>query len=253
MAAKTLGIRFWAGLFILLAPVVIGCAAVPRPYTGPPSLGLSGRETLLAYLASRPAAIKLKHQVEMRFMNETRVVEGYCVLARPGGFWARASVPLGVTLFEVKGADDGSVEVTTPIAKVEEARAPLYLARDIRRIYVTDCDSSASAVPVRAGFRVSCALPPRAPPATAEDGIEPDDDAVLEILSPGGVILEKQFFRDGSITATIVYEAYRLVDATWVPARISLEGRSIDYGLTIHLVEADPNFDVTRIFTAPAR
>ena len=228
------------------------CAASASARGGPTSLGLSGRATLAAYLAAIPPTIKMRHQVETRFGTRSEVVEGFCVLARPDQFWVRAMSPLGGTLFDVKGTRDGHVELDTPLDSIADARGPFYLARDIRRIYLENCPADADIKPVRDGFRVSCSLKGETEPGSADPGLEPPDDAMAEILSPSGIVWEKELYRGGEPTAVVHYDDYREVQGLWLAHRITLTGHTALYSLTILLLDADVTFDAARLFAKPA-
>jgi len=126
--------------------------------------------------------MKLRHQVETRMPGHTEVVDGFLVLARPESFWVRAMSPLGGTLFDLRTMSGGRVVLDTPIAAIADARAPFYMARDIRRIFIRECDADAEVRPVKGGFRVSCVLPPVEQPIMSDRGPDLPDDALAEMM-----------------------------------------------------------------------
>ncbi len=226
------------------------CFAAPRPRSGPPALGLDGRATFQHYLDTIPAHLKMRHQVDTRFVDQSEVVEGFCVVARPEQFWIRATTPMGGTLFDVRSAQGGGVQVETSLEQLKDARGPLYLARDIRRIYLKECPADAALLPMREGFRVSCPLAATEIPIQADDGPDKPDDAMALLISEGGVVWEKTFYRGGVATAQISYDDYQQAHGLWLPQRITLTSLGAPYTLTIALISADPTFDTTRIFGA---
>ncbi|MBI5509753.1 MAG: DUF3261 domain-containing protein [Deltaproteobacteria bacterium] len=242
--------RLRAVLWVLGA--LAGCAtASPRP-VGPSSLGLSNRDTYRHYLASLPAALKMRHQVETRFGDRAEVVEGFCVLFRPERFWVRASAPFGGTLFEIKATSAHQVQLLSGVAVTADDRGPRYLARDIRRIYLQDCAAGATLTALRTGLRASCPLAADGGGIDTARGRDPADDALAVTVTKGGVVREKAFYRGGELSALVRYDDYRLEGGLWLAHQIVLESHTAPYRLTIVLLDADPSFDPAPLFaTAP--
>jgi hypothetical protein len=231
--------------------LTLAACASSSAHGGPPSLALSGRATLERYLEALPRQLKMHHQVETRLGTHREVVEGFCVLERPERFWVRATTPLGGTLFDLKTTADGHVTLDTPMESIADARGPFYLARDIRRVYLRDCPREAEIRAVRDGFRISCHLDTAAEAGREQGGSVLADDAMAETVGPGGVVWEKEFYRDGNATAVVHYDDYRMVGDLWLAHRVTVLGRDAPYSLLVVLLSADPAFDAARVFVDP--
>jgi hypothetical protein len=220
-------------------------ACAPRPRAEPPALGLDGAAVYAAYLAGQPPHAKLRHQVESDYGQEHVVIEGFLVLERPERFFVHARSPLGPALFEVKSIA-GQLSVQVYIDQLKDQALARYLARDIERIYLTDCPTTTAVEPEGRGFRLRCTLP-----VSGAAGAEADDGLVMR-LGPGAEVREKTFYRGEQAAAVVSYEDYREVGGRYLAHRIVLAQPLLSYRLSIVLEAADLDFDPSRLFGAPA-
>lgn len=237
----------WPGGALCLLTFALACASPPPPAAPPPQAGpvptaQDPQAVFEAFLRHQVQALKYRHQVETRFLGRTEVIDGFLLLARPDRFWVRALSPLGATLFDVRQHATGELTYDMHIPEVDD-RAPGYLARDIRRLYLDQCPSGTPARAVGEHIEVSCELSPQSPTPQGSD--PPDDHLVME-LSPGGLLTGKRFSRSGEPTAVVTYGDYGQQEGRWWAHSITLEHRQVDYALRIRMLQVDPNFHVER-------
>ncbi len=240
-------------LLLLLALVAPACrrAAPPPEVAPPPSLGLDAAGTYRAYLEARPARFKMRHQVASSFAGRDEVIEGFLVLERPDRFYVSARSPMGPALFDVKAVPPAALEVKAHLPQLSDERMARYLARDIRRIYLTDCPEGSTLEAAEGGGVVA-----RGAVAAADDAIPGDDgpdDALAVRVDANGLVREKTYSRAGRPTVVIRYDEQRPVGGTWLAHRIGLVHQQLPYRLTIVLLAADLGFDTSRIFAGSPR
>lgn len=252
------GLRLGNRLFaVVVAVSVAACSATPQPKVGPPALGLSGEDTYATYIARLPLQFKMRQHVESRFGERNEVIDGFFVVKRPERFWLQARGMLGIRLFEVRELPDKPRHVEIYLDQLRQAGAtaessmPAYLARDIRRIYLTDCPVGTPVTDSGQVFVVDC-VPPHpepapGPTAPTASGDEPDDRLVM-VLNKGAALSSKHFYRDGALRVTISYEDLRPVGATWLAHTIRLVHAALPYALRIVLIDVDLGFDAGAVF-----
>lgn len=232
--------------FLLCATA--GCAPSPSPQPGPPTLGIDAQAIFAHHRAARLDQFKMRHQVETSFGPRSEVVEGFLIVDRPDRFWVRAMSPFGATLFDVKDLGGGDMQVDIRLDEVKDQRAPQFLARDIRRIYLSTCNADAAVKAVGDAAVARCALAGTEPAIETDAGPDRPDDALALHIDAAGLLRKKIFSRAGADTARIELRDYRQHGARWFAHRIELDHAQVSYGLTIELLDVDPAFDAAALF-----
>ena len=238
---------------IALALITAGVGACggggPPPHPGPPALGLDPAGLFAHWRAQRLDQLKMRHQVETRFLGRSEVVNGTVLLARPDRFWVRAQSPFGATLFDVKVDPPAPMQVDVRIDEIRDRRAPQFMARDIRRIYLATCPASAAVEAAPGGGAVvRCDLPQTEAPIQTDRGPDGPDQRLEMQISADGLLRHERFERDGQTTVLLDYSDYRPVDGHWLAHRIELKHQQIDYAISVQLLEADVHFDAASRF-----
>lgn len=221
---------------------LFGCTNRAALNAGPPPLATDARGIWETYQQRAPRNIKMRHQVEAAFFGRSQVLEGIFVLQKPDRFWVRAMSPLGNTLFDVRREPPAPLKVENYVEEVSDRRAPFFLAHDIARIYLVECPPTATPKLHADVVEISCALP--------ASGTDDEDSHLLMVLSNGGVIVAKHFYKTGTETVRIFYRDYQNISGTWLARRIQLRHQQLDYHLEIALTDADPAFDTSKVFAA---
>lgn len=235
-------------LLVALALVMNACAPRP-PSAGPDPMTLSPEAAFAHYHALQPVRFRMKHEVRSKFGDREDVLTGFLVVEKPSKFFVRAMAGLGLTLFDVR-AVGAAVDVDVRVPALSDPRAPLFLARDIRRIYLHDCPPGTAAGLSRGRTVVTCGLPLSEEPILADGGVDRPDDRLLLTLNAAALVESKCFSRGDEPTACVVFHDYRRYGDRWLAQRIELAHQQLPYHLEIRLVGVDFDFDTSRVFAA---
>lgn len=231
-------------LAILLPGIALalGCQSTPTlpPYAGPPSLQLSPSQTVAQTLSRIPTSFKMRHQVEATLGERREVIEGLLVFEAPDKFLVRALSPLGATLFDIKKESGLPLQVDIRLEQLQRDGLPSYLAEDITRIFTDLCPQEIQATVDEQGLVQACILSRQGPNGAPL--------YLRTVYGLGGVILEK-CYREGELQSSCIqYRDYQRDGELWVSHLILLKHRTLPYSLKLVLLEADLQFDTSRIF-----
>lgn len=168
-----------------------------------------------------PAALRLRHQIMVRYGERAEVFEGY-MIKRGDAFFVRAFAGPGVDLFTVVRDADAQREALH-IAGLADRIDLAAVGADIARAYLSGCAAPA------AGGAVSCSF---------------HGEPLDERYSADGRLIERRFPAAHGIGVTIRYAAHARYGRQELAGKITLEWGSGGNSMVIVLLDAEEIGDV---------
>jgi hypothetical protein len=199
----------WPAVLVLGAALVGGCSAAPTPPAG-------AGATL-----SADGALRLRHQIMVRYGERAEVFEGYMIW-RGDAFFVRAFAGPGVDLFTVvrDGATQRSALHLSGLGDRIDLEA---VGADIARAYLGGCPAPAGGGAARCTFH---------------------GEPLEERYAPDGRLLERRFPTAHGIGVTIRYAEHRRSAARELAGRITLEWGDGGNSMVIVLLDVEDAGDV---------
>lgn len=206
--------------------VLAGCSSIPFREAEPASMeGKSPAGVLERFREATPERFRTTSSVVVGVAGRSISALGITEVDRIAGtFTAVALNPLGVKIFELTGAPDGTVSGSVLEAISQNGKAAAAIGEDIRRIYFDLVPSPTARI-----WKRSRAFVFRQPSGIGE----------LEYVfaGKGPDLVEKNFYADGSIVWQAAYYEYDDWNGKRVPGGIVYRSFRHGYRLTIRMKE----------------
>lgn len=211
---------------LLLLPVLAGCGGIPFREPAPLRMeAVDPAEMIARSRSALPERFRTTSSIVLEVAGRSVSALGITEVDRPGGtFTAVALNPMGLKLFELTGAPDGTISGSVLEALSRRGNAAAAIGEDIRRIYFDLAPS-----PAARNWKRAHALVFRQPSGAGE----------LEFVfaGEGPDLVEKNFYGDSGIVWQAAYYEYRDWNGKRMPRGIVYRSYLRGYRLIIKVKE----------------